>query len=72
MELFVIIVHGFHLLTIITNCSILDIAAVLDPPLNIWNIISKDIDSSKYDDFLLLGDFNSKLTESHEIFLPNT
>ena len=33
MELFVIIVNGFHPLTIITKCSILDVAAVLDPPL---------------------------------------
>ena len=34
MELFVIIVNGFQPLTIITKCSILDVAAVLDPPLN--------------------------------------
>ena len=33
MELFVIIVNGFQPLTIITKCSILDIEAVLDPPL---------------------------------------
>ena len=33
MELFVIIVNGFQPLTIITNCSILDVTAVLDPPL---------------------------------------
>ena len=33
MELFVIIVNGFQPLTIITKCSILDLAAVLDPPL---------------------------------------
>ena len=33
MELFVIIVNGFQPLTIITNGSILDVAAVLDPPL---------------------------------------
>ena len=32
MELFVIIVNGFQPLTIITKCSILDVAAVLDPP----------------------------------------
>ena len=30
MELFVIIVNGFQPLTIITMCSILDVAAVLD------------------------------------------
>ena len=33
IELFVIIVNGFQPLTIITECSILDVAAVLDPPL---------------------------------------
>ena len=33
MELFVIIINAFQLLTIITKCSILDVAAVLDPPL---------------------------------------
>ena len=33
MELFVIIVNGFQPLTIITKCSILDVAAVLGPPL---------------------------------------
>ena len=35
MERFVIIVNGFQSLTIITKHSILDVAAVLDPPLNI-------------------------------------
>ena len=33
MKLFVIIVNGFQPLTIITKCSILDVPAVLDPPL---------------------------------------
>ena len=33
MELFVIVIDGFQPLTIITKCSILDVAAVLDPPL---------------------------------------
>ena len=33
VERFVMIVNGFQSLTIITKCSILDIAAVLDPPL---------------------------------------
>ena len=33
MKLFVIIVNGFQLLTIIIKCSILDVAVVLDPPL---------------------------------------
>ena len=35
MERFVIIANGFQPLTITTKCSILDVAAVLDPPLNI-------------------------------------
>ena len=39
MELFVIIVNGFEPLTIITKCSILDVAAVLDPPLEVLIII---------------------------------
>ena len=33
MELFVIIVNGFQPLTFVTVWSILDVAAVLDPPL---------------------------------------
>ena len=33
MELFLIIVHGFQPQTIVIKCSILDVAAVLDPPL---------------------------------------
>ena len=33
MELFVIIVNDFQPLTIITKCSILDVAPALDPPL---------------------------------------
>ena len=35
MERFVIIVNGFQPLTIITKRSILDVAAALDPPLDI-------------------------------------
>ena len=35
MELFVMIATSFQLLTIITKCSILDVAAGLDPPL-VW------------------------------------
>ena len=31
---------GFQLLTIITNCSILDVAAALDPPLSIKQSLS--------------------------------
>ena len=33
VELFVIIVNGFQPLTVITKSSILDVQAVLDPPL---------------------------------------
>ena len=48
MERFVIIVNGFQLITIITKRSILDVAAVLDPPLKSittllilkWQIVS--------------------------------
>ena len=36
MERFVIIVNGFKLLTIITKRSILDLAAALDPPLDLF------------------------------------
>ena len=49
MELFVIIVNGWKPLTIITKCSILDVAAVLDPPLfmmRLWRAlreISKNV-----------------------------
>ena len=35
MQRFPIIVNGFQSLTIITKCSILDVAAVLDPPLGL-------------------------------------
>ena len=35
IELFVIIVNSLKPITIITKCSILDVAAVLVPPLNI-------------------------------------
>ena len=37
VERFVIIVNGFQPLTIITKCSILDVAAALDPSLVIQN-----------------------------------
>ena len=40
MELFVIIVNDFLPLTIITNCSILNVAAVLDSPLLPWSYIT--------------------------------
>ena len=35
MEHFVIIVNDFQPLTIITKCSILDVAVILDPPLHV-------------------------------------
>ena len=37
-----IIVNGFQLLTIITKHSILDVAAVLDPPLSTNNDLNND------------------------------
>ena len=42
MELFVIIVNGWKPLTIITKRSILDVAAVLDPPLLLFYFSSSD------------------------------
>ena len=36
MGRFVIIVNGFQPLAIITKRPILDVAAVLDPPLELW------------------------------------
>ena len=43
MEHFVIIVNGFHPLTIIAKYSILDVVAVLDPPLIIANFSILDV-----------------------------
>ena len=43
MELFMIIVNGFQPLTIITKCSILDVATVLDPPLEPCTMRNKGI-----------------------------
>ena len=45
MELFVIIVNGLQPLTIITKCSILNVAAVLDPSLV---IMMKFLNGSRY------------------------
>ena len=42
-ELFVIIVNGWKSLTIIIKSSTLDVAAVLDPPLIIGNILKTNI-----------------------------
>ena len=39
MERFVIIVSGWKLLTVITNRSIVDVAAALDPPLVLVNTV---------------------------------
>ena len=50
MEHFVIIVNGFKPLTIITKRSILDVAAVLDPPLHatvIWYILLSVLEENK-------------------------
>ena len=46
MQLFVIIVNGYQPLTIITKCSILDVAAVLDPSLKI--VLLRLIELLKY------------------------
>ena len=50
MECFVIIVNGWKPLTIITKRSILDVAAVLDPTLN---LICLGVHSQKYSRFFL-------------------
>ena len=42
IELFVIIVSGWNPSTIITKCSILDVAAVRDPPLPQVNFVKTD------------------------------
>ena len=47
VERFVIIVNGWKPLTIITKCSTLDVAAVLDPPLKIHDIRSKGVENVK-------------------------
>ena len=46
VELFVMIVNGFHPLIIITKSSILDVAAVLDPCLNLLNEVRSNISVS--------------------------
>ena len=42
MERFAIIVNGFHPLTIMTKCPILDVAAVPGPPLSIKQSLQKE------------------------------
>ena len=52
MECFVIIVNGFQPLTIITKRSILDVAAVLDPPLIFVKMsLIIVVDYNEYDNF---------------------
>ena len=46
MELFVIKVNGFEPLTIITKCSILDVAAILDPPLKGLSMVKMKSETS--------------------------
>ena len=48
MEHFVITVNGFQPLTIITQSSILDVTAILDPPLGNWYLALTYIISSQY------------------------
>ena len=65
MERFVIIVNGFQPLTIITKRSILDVAAVLDPPLN-----TKVLNIWKYKKVkLVLAVFASTCLSSYYIVL---
>ena len=63
MELFVIIINGFQPLTFITKCSILDAAAVLDPPLQIDLLASTEI-PKKYIDVPENYDLNNHITKA--------
>ena len=54
MECSVIIVNGFQPLTIITKRSILDVAAVLDPPLKVFFFLSMEKYRKLYTIFALL------------------
>ena len=66
MELFVIIVNGFQSLTIITKCSILDVAAVLDPPLeDVYEDLSKD---KEMFDFIHYSAESKYYNDSHKLF----
>ena len=60
MERFEIIVNGFQPLTIITKHSVLDVAAVLDPPLSKCGTNSADLNA--------LGFYFLKL-KLHEVIL---
>ena len=48
MEHFLIIVNGWKPLTIITKSSILDVAAVLDPPLNYQSLFISIVENLSY------------------------
>ena len=49
MKLFMIIVNGLQSLAIITKCSILDVAAVLGPPLELLDVSQNGLfESSLY------------------------
>ena len=61
MECFVIIVNGFQPLNIITKHSILDVAAVLDPPLP----LKDDINTHFYPYIFLYLNLLSKNFEEH-------
>ena len=68
MDLFVIIANGWKPLTIITKCSILDVAAVLDPPLEMaltWTRNERRMeDKGMTDNFVLKK-------RAHQIFFSN-
>ena len=48
MEHFLIIVNGWKPLTIITKSSILDVATVLDPPLNYQSLFISIVENLSY------------------------
>ena len=75
MEHFVIIVNGFKSLTIITKRSILDVAAVLDPPLHatlIWYILLSVLEENKNLKESFLESFLLKLIWSYWTVLKET
>ena len=67
MELFVIIVNGFQSLTIITKCSILDVAAVLDLPLeDVYEDLSKDKEMFDFNNYFAESKYYN---DSHKLFV---
>ena len=69
MELSVIIVNRWKPLTIITKCSILDVATVLDSPLNISLAdINVLINYKVQNNFLMLMFDNKSLTPFKNLF----